>query len=54
MAHSGVRGAMDAVDSDWEKIQIKAFTNWFNDRLRGNLREAPVKVRKMRRLLLYS
>ncbi|XP_065188032.1 filamin-C-like [Sycon ciliatum] len=39
-----VRGVMDAVDSDWQKIQIKAFTNWFNDRLRGNLQKAPVVV----------
>ena len=50
MADPSVRGAMEAVDSDWQKIQVKAFTNWFNDRLRGNLREAPVKVSSLKSL----
>ena len=27
-----------AVDSNWQRIQVNTFTNWFNDRLRGNLR----------------
>ena len=32
------------VDSNWKKIQQKTFTNWFNDRLRGNLKVSKVKV----------
>ena len=28
----------------WKKIQQRAFTNWFNDRLRGNLKVAKVQV----------
>ena len=28
----------------WKKIQQKTFTNWFNDRLRGNLKVARRKA----------
>jgi filamin len=30
--------------SNWKIIQQRTFTNWFNDRLRGNLKESKVKV----------
>lgn len=29
---------------EWKKIQQKTFTNWFNDRMRGNLKVAKKKV----------
>lgn len=31
-------------DDNWKKIQERTFTNWFNDRLRGNLRVAKKQV----------
>ena len=29
---------------NWKKIQERTFTNWFNDRLRGNLKVAKKQV----------
>jgi len=31
---------MSKVKGDWKQIQQRTFTNWFNDRLRGNLKVA--------------
>lgn len=31
-------------DDTWKKIQERTFTNWFNDRLRGNLKVAKKQV----------
>ena len=31
-------------DDNWKKIQQRTFTNWFNDRLRGNLKVAKRQV----------
>lgn len=37
------------VDRDaWKQIQQRAFTNWFNDRLRGNLKVAKVQVEDLK------
>ena len=32
------------VDDSWKKIQERVFTNWINDRLRGNLKVAKKQV----------
>ena len=32
------------VDDSWKKIQERTFTNWMNDRLRGNLKVAKKQV----------
>ena len=32
------------MSENWKKIQQKTFTNWFNDRLRGNLKVARRKA----------
>lgn len=32
------------VDDSWKKIQERTFTNWVNDRLRGNLKVAKKQV----------
>ena len=32
----------------WKEIQQKVFTNWFNDRLRGNLKSAKNKVNDLK------
>ena len=32
------------VNSSWKMIQQKTFTNWFNDRLRGNLKVGKLRV----------
>lgn len=29
---------------NWKKIQERTFTNWFNDRMRGNLKVAKKQV----------
>ena len=31
---------MSGKSDNWKKIQQRTFTNWFNDRLRGNLKVA--------------
>ena len=31
----------------WKEMQKRAFTNWFNDRLRGNLKVAKVQVQDL-------
>ena len=31
-------------DTTWKKIQQRTFTNWFNDRLRGNLKVAKRQI----------
>lgn len=33
--------------SNWKEIQQKTFTNWFNDRLRGNLKVAKATVHNL-------
>lgn len=33
------------VDDSWKRIQERTFTNWANDRLRGNLKVAKRQVR---------
>ena len=38
-------------DDTWKKIQERTFTNWFNDRLRGNLKVAKKQVSKIMILL---
>lgn len=32
------------MSENWKKIQQRTFTNWFNDRLRGNLKAAKRQV----------
>ena len=45
MSATDVLKKRDGQDRDaWKKIQEKTFTNWFNDRLRGNLRVAKKQV----------
>ena len=44
MASSSSFTKLDAVDDSWKQIQISTFTNWFNNRMRGNLKEAKKQV----------
>ncbi|KAI6660567.1 Filamin-A-like [Oopsacas minuta] len=44
MASSSSFTKLDAVDDTWKQIQITTFTNWFNNRLRGNLKESKNQV----------
>ena len=41
-------------DDNWKKIQERTFTNWFNDRLRGNLKVAKKQVSEINRVGLES
>ena len=34
-------------DDSWKKIQQRTFTNWFNDRMRGNLKVARRQVKDL-------
>ena len=43
MASSSSFTKLDAVDDSWKQIQITTFTNWFNNRMRGNLKEKETK-----------
>ena len=39
---------MDRDRNKWKEIQQRAFTNWFNDRLRGNLKVAKQQVHDLK------
>ena len=36
-----------STNDDWKKMQQRTFTNWFNDRLRGNLKFAKVQIKDL-------
>ena len=36
-----------STDDSWKKIQQRTFTNWFNDRLRGNLKFAKRQIKDL-------
>ena len=42
------------VDDSWKRIQERTFTNWVNDRLRGNLKVAKRQVSTVQPLLTLS
>ena len=40
----GAPTAAKTMAANWKEIQQRTFTNWFNDRLRGNLKVSKTKV----------